>query len=48
MDMPEADAIDTLDYKTALAADKTSSITWSEQESDYEIDTFFTVSYNST
>lgn len=48
MDMPETDADDTLDYRSDLAANMTSSIVWTEQESDYEIDTFFTVSYNST
>lgn len=48
MDQPIADADDTLDYHTELAANMTSTVTWTEQESDYEIDTFFTVFYNST
>lgn len=48
MDQDSKDADDTLDYRSDLAANMTSSIVWTEQESDYQIDTFFTVSYNST
>lgn len=48
MDMPEANADDTLDYKTELAANKTASTTWTEAESDYKISTLFEVDYNST
>jgi len=48
MDMPETDADDTLDYRADLAANQTSSVVWSEQESDYQIETFFSVAYNST